>query len=176
MLLSSIYRLCIYVWCVLFINTSRNTHVFVFCWSIIYLSNVKECLPSHEPSLYHTCFLGADCLFFVSFFFFPAFLSNLEKRHQRPCLCQAGVPELPSWGICHGCSTGDRLCCFVALTAASALCSGLGILLRELPLITCCRDSFKSFFFFSFLSLNSLSWLSMEDMCMLSQFFCALGD
>lgn len=60
MLLSSIYRLCIYVWCVLFINSSRNTCVFVFYWSIMKLSNMKSACYCYEPSLHHMCFLGAD--------------------------------------------------------------------------------------------------------------------
>lgn len=150
MLLSSIYRLCIYVWCVLFINSSRNTCVFVFYWSIMKLSNMKECLLlSWAQFAPHVFSRGRSPSTFF-FFFFPAFLSNLEEQHQRTCLYQAGAPELPSSGICHGCSTRDQLCCFVALTAASTLCSRLGILSRELSLITWCRDSFKSCFVFCF--------------------------
>lgn len=149
MFLSSIYRLCIYIWCFIYEHKQKHTHVSFLLSIFLKWKSACQC---HEPTSYHMCILRPNCIFFIFFL-----LLSISPQHfcqtlksSRMCLYHPGAPELPSLGIYHGCSTGDWLCCFIALTAASLPCSLLGIFSGELLLIACCRHSFESWGFFWF--------------------------
>lgn len=190
---------------VFYLWTQAETHTCFF--SAVYLSELEKCLPvswaqfvAHViskatlPLFYFFSFffsfsfsfsfhfLSLFSFFFSLFLFLPAFLWNIEEQHHSMCLYHPGAPQLPSLDIYHGCSTGDWLCCFIALTAASLPCFLLGILSGKLPLIACCRHSFESWGFlflwdFYFPSFSELPLLadSRRYVCAVSVFSVPLG-
>lgn len=151
--------------------------MFLFFRSATYLSKMEECLPvswaQFVPHVFSKDTLHFFSSFFLSFYFFPAFLSNIEEQHQKMCSYQAGAPELPSLGIYHGCSTGDWLCCFIALTTAFLPCSLLGILSEELPLIDCCRHNFESWGFLVFWDFYFPSFCELPLLADSGRYACA---
>lgn len=166
---------------VCFIYEHKQKHTGVSFLLSIFLKWKCAC-QCHEPSLYHTCFLRPHYYFFF-FNFFPFLSISLQN------FCQ-------SLNVTTECDFTMQLlqsCHPLALTIAAALGTDFAALLHSLllPFHAPCWESFQEsclwllavdtllkagfFWFFGIfifpLSLNSLSWLTVEDMCMLSKYF-----